>query len=101
MVVIPLSLLLRHLRNQLSLLQPRPQIIQHQNLHLLLRLVGIRADVGKQHDSRVTQQTGVNLWLFLVHVQASRADLYRHCQVQNLYFHNLKPSYLAGIKCGY
>lgn len=101
MVVIPLSLLLRHLRNQLSLLHSRPQIIQHQNLHLLLRLVGIRADVGKQHDSRVTQQTGVNLWLFFVHVQASRADLYRHCQVQNFYFHNLKPSYLAGIKCGY
>lgn len=70
-----LSLLLRHLCNQLSLFNSQLQVIQHQNLHLLLCLIGIRTNVRQQHNPWVTQQTGVNLGLFLVHVQTSRADL--------------------------
>lgn len=63
-----LLLLLGYLSNQLPLLHRRPQILQHQQFHLLLRLERRRTNMRQQKHFVTLQQSLFDLRLVFVDV---------------------------------
>lgn len=68
--------LLGYQSHQLSLLNSRPQVLQHQQLHILLRLPCRSADVRQQNNAIVADELGVDFGFLFKDVETCREDLF-------------------------